>query len=292
MMRIETREVEVRRTVSAWRAAGDRIGLVPTMGALHEGHLSLVHRARERAEWVVVSIFVNPTQFGEPEDLDAYPQTPAEDEERLAAAGCDLLFRPTAEAIYPPGHATAVEPAGAALGLEGTFRPGHFRGVATVVTQLFAIVAPDIAVFGQKDAQQLAVVRQVVRDLHLPVEIVSGPTVREPDGLAMSSRNRHLSPEERSSATALWRALTAVAERVTVGERTTQRMRDLVLEILADEPLAEVEYVDVVDAETFRPVDRIDGPVVVPLAARLGSTRLIDNVALDPDGSGARKESP
>src|SRR5918999_674379 len=200
---------DLRRHVDAWRSTGERIGFVPTMGALHEGHLSLVHLAREHADRVVASVFVNPTQFGPREDFTRYPRQPEKDAAMLAEAGCDLLFLPDTTTIYPSGHATFVEPGGAAEGLEGEIRPGHFSGVATVVCALFNLVRADVAVFGEKDAQQLAVVRQMVRDLHMPVAIVPGPTVREADGLAMSSRNAYLSPDERRAATVLYRALRA-----------------------------------------------------------------------------------
>ena len=272
--------LELRRQVAEWRRAGGRIGFVPTMGALHEGHLSLVRLARRHAERVVASVFVNPTQFGPQEDLAHYPRQPERDAELLAGAGCDLLFLPAVETIYPPGHATFVEPGGAARGLEGERRPGHFRGVATVVTQLLHLVQPDLAVFGEKDAQQLAVVRQLVRDLHLPVEIVAGPTVRERDGLAMSSRNAYLSPDERCAAAVLHRALRAAAALVEAGERDAAVVRKRLAAVLNEEPLAAVDYVAVVDAATFRPVERLADTVVLPVAVRIGSTRLIDNLRL------------
>ncbi len=199
----------------------------------------------------------------------------------LAAAGCDLLFLPDVATLYPPGHATFVEPAGAAEGLEGTFRSGHFRGVATVVCALFNLVRADVAVFGEKDGQQLAVVRQMVRDLHLPVEIVPGPTVREADGLAMSSRNAYLSPEERRAAAVLHRALRDAEEAVTAGERQAGAVRQRMRDLLKKEPLAHIEYAEVVDAETFQPVAEIEGRLVLPLAVRIGGTRLIDNLRLN-----------
>src|SRR6185503_20014057 len=217
-MEAVTDPLRLRQVVAAWKRAGAVVGFVPTMGALHEGHLSLVRLARALSDRVVASVFVNPTQFGPHEDLARYPRTPELDALLLASAGCDLLFLPAVETIYPPGHATFVEPGGAALGLEGERRPGHFRGVATVVTQLFHLVRPDVAVFGEKDAQQLAVVQQLVRDLHLPVEIVAGPTVRESDGLAMSSRNAYLSTEERRAATVLHRALRDAEALIAGGE--------------------------------------------------------------------------
>ena len=271
---------ELRRTVDAWRAAGDRIGFVPTMGALHAGHLSLVRLARGRVTRVVASVFVNPTQFGPNEDFNRYPRQPEKDGAMLEEAGCDLLFLPDVATIYPPGNATFVEPAGAAEGLEGACRPGHFRGVATVVCALFNLVRADVAVFGEKDAQQLAVIRQMVRDLHLPVEIVPGPTVREADGLAMSSRNAYLSSEERRAATVLHRSLRAAEAAIGEGERRGEAVRERLREILNTEPLARVEYAEVVDAESFQPVETLRGRLVLPLAVRIGGTRLIDNIRL------------
>jgi pantoate--beta-alanine ligase len=271
---------ELRQAVKAWGAAGERIGFVPTMGALHDGHLSLVRLARERTDRVVASVFVNPTQFGPSEDFARYPRQPEKDAALLETAGCHLLFLPDGETVYPQGHATFVEPGGAAEGLEGAFRPGHFRGVATVVCALFNLVQADVAVFGEKDAQQLAVVRQMVRDLHIPVEIVPGPTVREADGLAMSSRNAFLAPAERRAAAVLHRALRTAAEAIAAGERRGDAVRQRMREVLDSEPLARVEYAEVVDAETFRPVEILAGPLVLPLAVRIGGTRLIDNIRL------------
>jgi len=271
---------ELRRTVDGWRAAGERIGFVPTMGALHAGHLALVRLARGRVTKVVASVFVNPTQFGPNEDFNRYPRQPEKDGAMLEEAGCDLLFLPDVATIYPPGNATFVEPAGAAEGLEGACRPGHFRGVATVVCALFNLVRADVAVFGEKDAQQLAVIRQMVRDLHLPVEIVPGPTVREADGLAMSSRNAYLSSEERRAATVLHRSLRAAEAAIGEGERRGEAVRERLREILNTEPLARVEYAEVVDAESFQPVETLRGRLVLPLAVRIGGTRLIDNIRL------------
>jgi pantoate--beta-alanine ligase len=280
MLTVRT-EGELRRQVASWKAQGRTIGFVPTMGALHEGHLSLIRLARERAERVVASVFVNPTQFGPNEDFSRYPRQPEKDAEMLEAAGCDLLFLPDVATIYPPGNATFVEPAGAAEGLEGACRPGHFRGVATVVLALFNLVRADVAVFGEKDAQQLAVIQQMVRDLHLPVEIVPGPTVREADGLAMSSRNAYLSTEERRAAAVLHRALRAAEGAIVAGERRGDEVRRLLREVLETEPLARIEYAEVVDADSFRPVELLSGRLVLPLAARIGGTRLIDNIRLE-----------
>ncbi|HEX6865520.1 MAG TPA: pantoate--beta-alanine ligase [Thermoanaerobaculia bacterium] len=287
MKTVRTQE-DLRQAVNAWRRDGETIAFVPTMGALHEGHLSLVRIARGRAGRVVASVFVNPTQFGPNEDFSRYPRQPEKDAALLESAGCDLLFLPDVETIYPPGNATFVEPAGAALGLEGTCRPGHFRGVATVVCALFNLVRADVAVFGEKDAQQLAVIRQMVRDLHLPVEIVPGPTVRETDGLAMSSRNAYLKPDERRASTVLYRSLQAAEEAIAAGERRGDPVRRVMREILESEPLARIEYAEVVDAGTFQPVDVLAGNLVLPLAVRIGGTRLIDNIQLAVgDGSAA-----
>lgn len=266
------------------RRDGMEIGFVPTMGALHAGHLSLVEIARRRGALVVVSVFVNPTQFGPGEDLDRYPRQPERDAGMLHEAGCDLLFLPSVETIYPPGNATRIHVEGAARGYEGKLRPGHFDGVATVVTILFQLVRPNFAVFGEKDAQQLAVVRQLVRDLHLPVEIVAGPTKREPDGLAMSSRNAYLSPDEREAATVLSRALAAAGDEIAAGERRAAAIRRRLRDELQTEPRFELDYADVVDALTFQPVTRLAGRVVIPVAGRVGNTRLLDNLQLELPG--------
>jgi pantoate--beta-alanine ligase len=283
MLTVETAG-DLRRYVEAWRRAGERVGLVPTMGALHEGHLSLVRRARELAHRVVASIFVNPAQFNQAADLERYPRTPEADARLLEEAGCDLLFLPDEALLYPPEHATWVVPEGPAEGLEGEHRPGHFRGVATVVAKLFGLVRPDLAVFGEKDAQQLAVIRRMVADLHLPVEIVAGATVREEDGLAMSSRNALLSTEERRAATVLHRALRAAEAAVREGrvDGSAAAVRRLLHETLASEPSARVDYAEVVDADTFRPVERLEGELILPIAVWIGETRLIDNLRVRP----------
>jgi pantoate--beta-alanine ligase len=250
------------------------------MGALHEGHLSLVGIARQKADWIVASVFVNPTQFGPNEDFNRYPRQPEKDAEMLAAAGCDLLFLPDVDTMYPPGHTVFVDLGSPSETLEGVCRPGHFRGVATVVTLLFNLVQPDVAIFGEKDAQQLAVIRKMVRDLHFPIEIVPGPTVREADGLAMSSRNAYLSPGERKAATVLHRSLRNAEAAVQAGERRGDEVRRILSETLNSEPLARVEYAEVVDEESFQPVETLRGRLVLPLAVRVGGTRLIDNLQL------------
>jgi len=281
-----TNAADLRRRVAIWRDAGERVGLVPTMGALHEGHLALVRRCRQLAERCVVSVFVNPTQFNRADDLERYPRTPERDAELLAAEGTDLLFLPPVDEIYPPGDATRVEVAGPAEGLEGAFRPGHFRGVATVVTRLFTLVRPDLAVFGDKDAQQLAVVRRMSADLHLGVDVVGHPTVREADGLALSSRNALLDDRARERSLVLYRALSAAGDAIAAGERDADVLRRRMAEVLAGEPAAEVEYAEVVDADGFQPLDRLpeSGTVVLPIAAWVGGVRLIDNfrIALRP----------
>jgi pantoate--beta-alanine ligase len=274
---------ELRYWVESWRLENRTVGFVPTMGALHEGHLSLVRRASDLADRVVVSIFVNPTQFGPGEDLERYPRDEERDSELLQESGCHLLFLPEPSTIYPAGHSTLVEVESLADRLEGEFRPGHLRGVATVVTKLLNLVRPDLAVFGQKDAQQLAVVRRLVRDLHLPVEIVGHPTIREPDGLAMSSRNAYLSAEERAAAAAIYRALSSARERIEQGERSADTIRRVLSQVLEQEPLIDVDYAEVVDGQSFEPIRTIRGSIVMPVAVRIGNTRLIDNLVLEID---------
>jgi pantoate--beta-alanine ligase len=269
----------LRSQVRAWREAGDAIALVPTMGALHRGHLELVRLARARCRRAVVSIFVNPTQFAPHEDFDRYPRDEAGDLAKLAEVGCDLVWAPDRSEMYPEGFATRVAPDGAAEGLESEFRPHFFTGVATVCCKLFTQVAPDIAVFGEKDYQQLCVVRQMVRDLHLPLEIAGLPTVREPDGLALSSRNAYLAAEERRIAPLLHRVIAdvgrGVAERGNVAAAVTQGRAAL------EAAGFKVDYLEVRDAETLRPAATPTGrPLRVLTAAWLGKTRLIDNVAV------------
>jgi len=273
----------LRREVARARAQGARIGFVPTMGALHEGHLSLIRRARRETDYVVVSIFVNPTQFGPGEDYDRYPRTFADDRRAAAEAGTDLIFAPTVSEMYPEGFSTYVEVTGGlTAGLCGRSRPGFFRGVATVVTKLFNQVQPDVAYFGQKDPQQAVVVKRMVRDLDLPVRIVVCPIVREPDGLALSSRNRYLSPEERRQATVLYQALRRAEELFAAGVRETARLKRSLRAVIRKAPAARIDYVEVVDAETMEPLRVIDRPALVALAVFIGQTRLIDNTVLRP----------
>jgi len=257
------------------------LGLVPTMGYLHEGHLTLVRRARRENASVAVSIFVNPTQFGPHEDYRKYPRDLPRDLALLEPEGVDLVFTPTPEEMYPEGFQTWVEPGPLAQRLEGASRPGHFRGVCTVVLKLFNLFRPERAYFGEKDAQQLRVVRRMALDLDTGVEVVPVPTVREPDGLALSSRNVYLSPEERRSATVLYRALQRARTLYEAGERDAEALRRAMREVLAGEPrVTQVDYVSVADSETLEELQRVDRPALVSLAVRIGRTRLIDNLTL------------
>ena len=278
---IET-SAAMQSRAEVWRRAGKRIGFVPTMGCLHEGHASLIRIARQRADVVVVSIFVNPTQFGPNEDYAAYPRTFEADVEWCRREGVDVIFHPTVEDMYPPGASTWVVEERLSRGLCGRSRPTHFRGVCTVVARLFNVVRPHLAVFGEKDAQQLRVIRRMTRDLGFPVEIIAAPIVREPDGLAMSSRNRYLSPEQRRQAVSLRRALEAAERRFAEGERSAEILRKVVLEAIQAAPDARVDYVEIVDDETLEPVQQCDRPVLVALAVFLGRARLIDNTRLVP----------
>jgi pantoate--beta-alanine ligase len=276
--------VRVLHTIAEFRAAragaAEPLGLVPTMGALHDGHLSLARRAREDCPTVAMSIFVNPAQFGPHEDLTRYPRPLERDLELAAAAGVALVLNPSVDEMYPPGFATYVDPGGPATRWEGERRPGHFRGVATVVAKLFTVVAPQRAYFGEKDFQQLQVVRRLADDLALPVEVVGCPIVRAPDGLALSSRNVYLTVEERQYATVLHRALQEAQRRVAAGERDAGQIRKAMESLLQDTPGVRPEYVAIVDPATLEPLERIDGPARALVAARLGHVRLIDNAAL------------
>ena len=272
----------MRRAALELKRRGRRIGFVPTMGFLHEGHLSLIRLARRRSDAVVVSLFVNPTQFGPGEDLARYPRNFARDRRLCWEAGVDMLFAPSNEAMYPADAGTWVVEEQLAKGLCGAARPGHFRGVCTVVAKLFHMVQPDLAVFGEKDAQQLRVIRRMVRDLDFPVRIVAGPTVREADGLAMSSRNRYLSPAERAQALCLPRALEQVRKRFAAGERRVATLAATVRRVIEAAPLARVEYIALVDEQTLAPIKTVRGPCLVALAMHIGTTRLIDNIVLTP----------
>lgn len=280
--KLVTTVAELREALATARRQGKRIGLVTTMGALHEGHLSLVRAARAECDVTVVSIFVNPTQFGPNEDFAKYPRTLDADLALLAGCGTDLAFAPAPEEVYRPGHATSVDPGRVAEPLEGSFRPGHFRGVATVVLKLLNMVQPDMAFFGQKDYQQSLVIRRIVNDLNVPTTIRVCPTIREPDGLAMSSRNRYLSPSARQDALVLSKCLDLAARLVADGQRNADavaaKMRGLI-EQVAD---ARIDYVALADPETLEPVRSIAGPTMALLAVRIGPTRLIDNRLLTP----------
>jgi pantoate--beta-alanine ligase len=256
------------------------LGLVPTMGFLHEGHLALVRRARDECAAVGVSIFVNPAQFGPQEDLARYPRDLDRDLRILEKAGTDVVWAPEAGEVYPPSYQTYVTVEAVSLPLEGAARPGHFRGVATIVAKLFNAFTPDRAYFGQKDAQQAAVIRRMADDLNFPLEIVVCPTVRESDGLAMSSRNTYLNPQERRSAAVLYRALSAAKAAYQRGERDAEKLRTAMDGSLAAEPLARMEYVSAADPDTLRELDRIDGNALLSMAVRIGKTRLIDNFVL------------
>jgi len=266
----------------AARFGGLRLGFVPTMGALHEGHLSLVRAAKAQCDAVAVSIFVNPLQFGPNEDLAKYPRTFERDCELLEQESVDLLFAPTAEEMYPEKAITYVTVEGMSERLCGRSRPGHFRGVTTVVAKLFNIIEPDLAFFGQKDAAQAAIIRRMVRDLNFPVEVVVCPIVRDVDGLALSSRNAYLNAEQRKSALVLHRMLLEIQNRFERGERDAGKLIEAGKRVIAGESGARLDYLEIVDPETLEPVTEVKGPALVAVAAFVGTTRLIDNVVLDP----------
>jgi pantoate--beta-alanine ligase len=284
-MQIIRSPAEMQATARALRRGGKCIGLVPTMGALHEGHLSLIRLARKHADIVVVSIFVNPTQFGPNEDLSKYPRHFERDEALCRAAGADIIFHPAAADMYPADHSVFVVEESLSHGLCGAARPGHFRGVCTVVAKLFHIVLPDVAVFGEKDGQQLRIIERMVRDLDFSVRIVRGPTVRDADGLAMSSRNVFLSPEERRQAPCLRSALDRAEALHRSGERDAKKIRDALCGVIAKAPLARIDYVEIVDDATLEPVRKLDRACMIALAVFVGETRLIDNTVIGPDGT-------
>lgn len=272
----------LQQVLAAWRAQHKSIGFVPTMGALHDGHLSLVKASRAECDVAVASIFVNPTQFGPRDDFGKYPRNLARDLDLLGGSGVEIVFAPSAEDMYPPGYATYVDVSHVSEPLEGHFRPGHFRGVTTVVLKLFNLVQPDVAYFGQKDYQQTLVIRRMCDDLNLRVQLRICPTVREPDGLALSSRNAYLSAAERQRSLAIWRALSLARQLVGDGARDarsiSQRMRD----VLTTAGITEIDYAAIANPDTLTEVDTISGPVVALIAAKVGSTRLIDNEILTP----------
>jgi len=273
---------EIRSRLAEVRRSGCTVGFVPTMGALHAAHGALIRRAWEESDFVVVSVFVNPTQFDRGEDFDRYPRTLPADVEFCAALDVDIVFAPDAKEMYAEPHLTLVEVSSLSERLCGEFRPGHFRGVATVVAKLLNIVQPDSAYFGEKDAQQLAIVRKMVTDLNVPVTIVPVATVREPDGLAMSSRNRRLDAGERRIAPTLYQALQAAAKRVASGATSPEEVRSAALAVIESEDAIRVEYLEIVNPERMQPVERIDGPVCIAAAVWIGATRLIDNVLCQP----------
>ena len=282
MMRRVTTIAETRAALAGLRRGGRTVGLVPTMGALHDGHLSLVRASRDRCDVTVVSVFVNPTQFGPGEDLDSYPRDLDADAALLESAGADLLFAPDASEMYAEGAETRVEPGSISTVLCGASRPGHFAGVATVVVKLLGITLPDFAFFGEKDYQQLKVIERVVRDLDMPVRVMGCPIVRDEDGLALSSRNRYLNAGERVSARVLSRALRRLCERIARGEVAVSGLTRALADEVSGEPEVRLEYAAIVDAETLAPLGRLTSPGRALVAARVGRTRLIDNVAVGP----------
>ncbi|MFQ5695741.1 MAG: pantoate--beta-alanine ligase [Terriglobia bacterium] len=280
-MKTLARVAEMQAAAAGLRGLGKRIGLVPTMGALHAAHLSLVRAARQQADVTVVSLFVNPKQFGPREDFSAYPRDRARDAELLAREGVEILFAPAVEEVYPDGFQTTVSVARLREPLCGRARPGHFDGVATVVLKLFNIVQPQVAFFGRKDAQQAVLIQHLVRDLNLAVEVVVCPIVREPDGLALSSRNAYLSPEDRRAALVLYRALCGARALLEKGERHAETLAREMRAVIEREPRARIDYVEVVDAATLEPLERLQGRALIALAVQVGPARLIDNMLVE-----------
>ncbi len=277
-MRIIRSPKVMQRICGGLKREGKIIGFVPTMGYLHEGHLSLVRIAKKRSDILVVSVFVNPTQFGPKEDFKRYPKDFKRDRFLLEGEGCDFIFAPRTKDMYPDGYLTYVSVDKITRGLEGAIRPGHFRGVTTVVSKLFNIVRPDIAVFGQKDAQQAVVLKKMVDDLNYGIKMIIAPTVREKDGLAISSRNVYLSREERKQAKVLYQALSAAKEMIKKGERKADKVTSSMTALINKQPLAKLDYVAITDANSLEPLKRIRGEILISLAVQLGKTRLIDNV--------------
>lgn len=271
---------EMKRHMKDIKKQGRSIGFVPTMGYLHEGHMSLIKRARGENEVVVVSVFVNPTQFGPNEDYERYPRDEERDKKMCEEAGCDILFMPNKDDMYRENYSTYVEVHGLTEGLCGAKRPGHFRGVATIVTKLFNIVKPDRAYFGQKDAQQLAVIKRMVKDLDFDIEIVGCEIVRDVDGLALSSRNTYLSEEERKQAPILYKSLLKAKEEIEKGERASEKLIDLIKTTILEMPDAQIDYIEIVNNETLKPIEKVEGEVLIALAVKFGKTRLIDNMAV------------
>jgi pantoate--beta-alanine ligase len=286
-MLILTSAAEVTAVSKEAHRAGKRVGFVPTMGALHEGHLSLVRTARAQADVVIASVFVNPKQFAPDEDFSKYPRAPEKDSAMLAAEKTDYLFLPSVEEMYPPGATSWVTEEALSQKLDGHSRPGHFRGVTTVVAKLFNIVQPDLAFFGQKDAAQVAIVNKMVLDLNFDVRIVVCPIVRETDGLAMSSRNAYLNPEQRKQALVLYRSLMRVQTLADRGERSSARLRVAGEQVMSEEPAVRLDYFEIVNRDTLDPVADISGGALVAVAANVGSTRLIDNIVVSGKGEAA-----
>jgi len=281
-MRIINKVEDIREVVKSAKEAKKSVGFVPTMGFLHEGHLALIKKAKEENDLVIVSIFVNPTQFGPGEDLESYPRDIERDSELSKSAGADIIFHPTVEEMYPSGFNTYVELEGdITKKLCGASRPGHFKGVTTVVSKLFNIVSPHKAYFGQKDAQQVAVIEQMVRDLNFDIKIIPCPIVREKDGLAMSSRNTYLNTEEREAALILSKSLFMASKMIQDGEKSGSKIKDFIIKNITSEKLANIDYVEVVDAKTLNNIDELHGDILIALAVRFGRTRLIDNIRLE-----------
>lgn len=272
---------EIKNEVKMVKDNGKTVGLVPTMGFLHEGHLSLIREASKQTDYVVTSIFVNPIQFGQGEDYEDYPRDLEGDCEKARQEGCHLIFNPETKSMYPPGYLTYVDVEGITDVLCGASRPGHFRGVTTVVNKLFNLVSPDKAFFGQKDAQQSIVIKKMAADLNMDVEVVICSTVREHDGLAMSSRNKYLSPEERKAATILYRTLQAAREKIITGERNSESLRNFMWESISREPLSKPEYAEVVDGNNLGKIEKIENTVLLAVAAKFGQARLIDNLLVE-----------
>lgn len=271
---------EMQSLSDGMRDTGRRIGFVPTMGYLHKGHLSLVHRAKELCDWIVVSIFVNPTQFGPNEDFNRYPRSMDRDRELLEVLGVDVLFTPSVAEMYPEGYVTYVAVERLTERLEGNSRPGHFRGVTTVVTKLFNAVKPHVAVFGQKDAQQGIVIRRMVRDLNFDIDIVVAPTIREESGLALSSRNVYLSPDEQKQALVLYQSLQEAERLIHAGERRTGVIVEYMRKMISAKPAASIDYISITRVDALEPVEVVSGEVLVSLAVKIGTTRLIDNIVV------------
>ncbi len=283
-MEIASTVNQLREKVLGWKLRGLKVGFVPTMGYLHEGHLSLVRESKKRAEVTVVSIFVNPKQFGPAEDFNVYPRDLERDRALLEKEGVDLVFYPPVEVMYPEGYRTYVEVEDLQDKLCGKSRPGHFRGVCTVVLKLFNLVQPDEAYFGWKDAQQVIILSKMVEDLNVPVKIVPLPLIRDHDGLALSSRNTYLNPEERRAALVLKKSLDLAEELIRAGEREAGRIRGKMIELISEEPLARIDYVEVVNLKTLEPLGQIKGEVLIALAVFIGRTRLIDNLRITSGG--------